>query len=112
MNNPPDLDTRTWLAGLAMQAICTNPGGPIQANPMSGTGYCNCTAQQVGEWAVEIGDAVLAALAQSEPQQAEAKLPEMAEQSQRHYFNPSPNPDMMLCCECGKHWGHPVHIHS
>ena len=57
------LTKREHFAAMAMQGLLANPGGPIQANGMSGWNLCNCTADQVGEFAKDLADALLRALA-------------------------------------------------
>lgn len=46
----------------AMQGLLANPGGPVQANSHTGWSLTNCTADDVARAAVEIADALLAAL--------------------------------------------------
>ncbi len=51
------------FAKAALQGLLSNPGGIIQANPMSGTGWVNChdTGEvEVSRWASEIADAMMA----------------------------------------------------
>lgn len=57
------LTKREHFAAMAMQGLCANPGGPIQANGMSGWGLCNCTMDQIGELAASLADSTLRALA-------------------------------------------------
>jgi hypothetical protein len=38
-----------------------NPGGPIQASPMSGWNFCNCDAENVAHLAYAFADAMLKA---------------------------------------------------
>lgn len=54
---------RDWLAGMVLQGLLANPGGPIQANGMTGWGFTNCQPDQVAELAVDIAEATLAMLA-------------------------------------------------
>ena len=46
----------------AMQGILSNSGGVIQSNPMSGTGWCNSSSQDLAKWSIECADALLAEL--------------------------------------------------
>lgn len=55
-------DQRFHAAVAAMQGLLANPGGPIQANGMSGWGFCNCDGNQVAEVAVSMADTLLAEL--------------------------------------------------
>lgn len=59
------LTIRQEFAARAMAGLLANSGGPIQANPMSGTGYCNCEGKDIAEWAVELADYLIAALEES-----------------------------------------------
>ena len=52
---------RDVFAWQALSGMCANPGGPIQANGMSGWGLCNCTPEDVAGMAYELADAMLAA---------------------------------------------------
>ena len=36
-----------WFAGQALAGLCSNPGGPFQANAMNGWGIVNCTPENV-----------------------------------------------------------------
>ena len=56
------LTKREMFAMHAMQGILSNSGGVIQANPMSGTGWCDFDAQGLAEWSLECADALLAQL--------------------------------------------------
>ena len=46
-----------------MQGLCANPGGPFQANRVSGWGFCNCAEDDVAAAARNLADALLRALA-------------------------------------------------
>lgn len=65
--NHPDIPVnngmtlRDWFAGLAMQGLLANPGGPIQANGMSGWNWCNCSPEDAVNLAYSIADAMLKA---------------------------------------------------
>ena len=56
------LTKREMFAMHAMQGILSNSGGVIQGNPMSGTGWCNSSAQGLAKWSIECADALLAEL--------------------------------------------------
>ena len=43
----------------ALQGLLANPGGPIQANNMSGWGWCNSTAEDVANLTYSMADAML-----------------------------------------------------
>lgn len=43
----------------ALGGLLANSGGPVQANPMSATGYANTNAADVAAWAYELADAML-----------------------------------------------------
>ena len=57
------LSIRDWLAGMALQGLLANPGGPIQANGMTGWGFTNCTPDQVAQQAIGMTEVTLAMLA-------------------------------------------------
>jgi hypothetical protein len=52
---------RDYFAAKVMQGLLANPGGPIQANGMSGWNWCNCTAEDVADFAWHVADAMLKA---------------------------------------------------
>jgi hypothetical protein len=52
---------RDQFAAAAMQGLMGNSGGPWQADPMCGTGWCNFDASLVALTAYDIADAMLAA---------------------------------------------------
>lgn len=56
------LTKREMFAMHAMQGILSNSGGVIQANSMSGTGWCNCDASGFAQWSLECADSLLAEL--------------------------------------------------
>ena len=60
------MSLRAWLAGQALAGLVANPGGPIQANAMSGWSYTNCTIEQVADEACRIADAMLVSLSEAE----------------------------------------------
>lgn len=58
---PQGMTLRDYFAAKAMQGLLANPGGAIQQNGMSGWGWCNCTVDDVAEFAWHIADAMLKA---------------------------------------------------
>lgn len=56
------MSLRAWLAGKALQGLLSNPGGPIQANGMSGWDFTNCTPSNVVSLAIGLADATIEAL--------------------------------------------------
>jgi hypothetical protein len=59
----PGLTKREYFAGLAMQGLLSNPGGPVQANCSNGwQSTTNCSRADVAGEAVAYADALLAAL--------------------------------------------------
>jgi len=57
----PGMTLRDYFAAKAVQGLLANPGGPIQANGMSGWNWCNCTVESVADFAWHIADAMLRA---------------------------------------------------
>lgn len=55
------LSLRDYFAAKVIAGLCSNPGGPFQANPMRGWGLVNITLGQLAEEAYDIADAMLAA---------------------------------------------------
>ena len=55
------MSLRDWFAGKALEGLLANPGGPIQANGMSGWGWTNCDQKNVADAAWGIADDMLAA---------------------------------------------------
>ena len=53
------MSLRDYLAGKVLQGLATNPGGPFQANTMSGWGLVNCTLADVVAVAYKAADAAL-----------------------------------------------------
>lgn len=47
------------FAGQALAGLLANCGGPVQANGMSGTGYCNGTRESTAEWAFDLATAMM-----------------------------------------------------
>ena len=58
----PGMTKRELAALLAMQGLCSNPGGPFQVCNLSGWSLTNCSLEEVGVLAAEIADATLKAL--------------------------------------------------
>lgn len=56
---------RDWFAGMALQGLLANPGGPIQANGMSGWSFTNCEDNDVAKLTWILADAMLAARSQT-----------------------------------------------
>lgn len=50
----PGMTLIDYFAGQALAGLLANPGGPVQSNPMSGTGYCNGTVESTAAWAFDI----------------------------------------------------------
>ena len=57
----PGMTLRDYFAAKALQGLLANPGGPIQANPMNGWCFTNCTAEQVARVCLDVADAMLKA---------------------------------------------------
>lgn len=57
-----NLSKRELFALQAMQGLLSNSGGVIQNNPMTGTGWCNSSAQSLAALSLECADALLAEL--------------------------------------------------
>ena len=51
---------RDYFAGQAVAGLCANPGGPYQANSMSGWAIVNCGVSDVAIEAYRVADAMLA----------------------------------------------------
>lgn len=60
-SDAPGMPLRDFFAAKVMQGLLANPGGPIQANGMSGWNWCNCTVEDVADFAWHIADAMLRA---------------------------------------------------
>lgn len=54
------MSLRDWFAGKALAGLMANPGGPIQANGMSGWGLTNCDVSAVAKYCYALADAMLA----------------------------------------------------
>ena len=55
------MSLRDHFAGLALQGLCANPGGPYQANGMNGWSIVNCTYDDLAGHAYELADAMIRA---------------------------------------------------
>jgi hypothetical protein len=55
------MSLRDYFAAAALQGLMGNSGGPWQADPMCGTGWCNSDASLVALTAYDIADAMIAA---------------------------------------------------
>lgn len=53
------ISMRDYFAAKALQGLLANPGGPIQANGMSGWSWCNCSPEDVAYLAYSLADAML-----------------------------------------------------
>ena len=56
------LTKREMFAMHAMQGFLSNSGGVVQANNMSGTGFCNSDETSLAQWSIAFADALLAEL--------------------------------------------------
>lgn len=61
------LTKRELFAAMAMQGLLANSGGPIQANGMCGWSLVNCEPINVGQTAIGMADALIAALNEPTP---------------------------------------------
>lgn len=52
---------RDWFAGQALIGLCSNSGGPFQANELSGWAMVNCDEDFVARQSFALADAMLAA---------------------------------------------------
>jgi hypothetical protein len=50
---------REHFAAMAMQGLLSNSGGAVQANSMSGTGFCNTDEVGLAQWSLACADALL-----------------------------------------------------
>lgn len=57
---------RDEFAGQALAGLCANPGGPIQANGMTGWGFANCNADYIAGTAYDLASAMLSEKARRE----------------------------------------------
>lgn len=61
---------RDYLAAKALAGLCANPGGPFQANAMSGWSITNCTTDAVARECYGLADAMLRARALAQGEQS------------------------------------------
>lgn len=59
--NHPGMSLRDYFIGQALAGLCANPGGPFQANGMSGWGIVNTTEEDVATICQRLADAMLKA---------------------------------------------------
>lgn len=52
---------RDYFAAKALQGLCANPGGPFQANDMSGWAIVNCELDDIANESYKLADAMLRA---------------------------------------------------
>ncbi|WP_449555235.1 hypothetical protein [Lelliottia amnigena] len=52
---------RDYMAAKALQGLCANPGGPFQANDMSGWSIVNCELDDIATESYKLADAMLKA---------------------------------------------------
>ena len=52
---------RDYMAAKALQGLCANPGGPFQANDMSGWAIVNCELDDIATESYKLADAMLRA---------------------------------------------------
>lgn len=64
----PGMSLREWHKGQALAGLLANPGGPLQANPLSGWDLVNCTPEKVAMLCGEMADAMLSERAKAESQ--------------------------------------------
>ena len=50
---------RDYFAASALQGLCANPGGPFQANGMSGWSMTNCSEEDIAKSCHDLADAML-----------------------------------------------------
>lgn len=62
VNYGSGLTKREMFAMHAMQGLLSNSGGVVQANNMSGTGFCNSDETSLAQWSIACADALLAEL--------------------------------------------------
>jgi hypothetical protein len=53
------LTKREMFAMHAMQGLLSNCGGVVQANSVSGTGFCNSDETSLAQWSLACADALL-----------------------------------------------------
>ncbi|WP_249418465.1 hypothetical protein [Citrobacter sp. RHBSTW-00127] len=57
----PGMTLRDYMAAKALQGLCANPGGPFQANDMSGWAIVNCELDDIATESYKLADAMLKA---------------------------------------------------
>lgn len=55
------MSMRDYMAAKALQGLCANPGGPFQANDMSGWAIVNCELDDIATESYKLADAMLKA---------------------------------------------------
>lgn len=50
---------RDYFAAKALQGLCANPGGPFQANNISGWAIVNCDLEDIANESYKLADAML-----------------------------------------------------
>lgn len=58
---------RDSIAASILSGLLSNPGGPLQANGMSGWDFCNCKRDDVIKMAVIMADVLIESLDETEP---------------------------------------------
>ena len=56
-----DMTIRDYFAAKALQGLCANPGGPFQANDMSGWAIVNCDLDDIAIESYKLADAMIRA---------------------------------------------------
>ena len=56
-----EANLRDYFAAKALQGLCANPGGPFQANDMSGWAIVNCELDDIATESYKLADAMLKA---------------------------------------------------
>lgn len=57
----PGMSLRDWFAGLALQGLLANSGGPVQRHNERGWDFVNCELKEVAYTAYAVADAMLKA---------------------------------------------------
>lgn len=58
---------RDGIAASILSGLLSNPGGPLQANGMSGWDFCNCNKDDVIGLAAMMADSLIESLDETEP---------------------------------------------